>query len=398
MKILIVSQYFWPEEFIINNLAINLVERGHDVSVLTGNPNYPKGKFVRGYGFKRTTEEYKGIKIYRVPIIPRGGSGITLILNYLSFIISGSIFSLFHKKKYNKVFAINFSPITAVIPGIVYCKKNKQKLSIWVQDLWPESVLAASNIKSQRIQKLLNKLVIYIYKKSDKIFISNPGFKKSLLSKKVIGSKIHYMPNWAEDLFVNQKEIEVNRDKYSIPEGFVIMFAGNFGVAQDLETVLKAAKLTKHNSNIKWVFVGDGRKGSWLRDSVKKENLSETVKVLGRFPTEQMPYFFKQADVMLVSLKDEFIFSLTLPSKVQCYMASKKPILSMLNGAGNQIIKQSKSGFVAHAGDYHQLAKNAIKAESLSKNEIESLGQNSFKYYQKYFSKQIIIDSFIQNI
>lgn len=398
MKILIVSQYFWPEEFRINDLAINLIERGHEVTVLTGNPNYPKGKFVKGYGFKWSTEVYKGIEICRVPIIPRGSNSLMLVLNYLSFIITGSLFSFFNKKKYDKVFAVNFSPITAVIPAIVYCKKHKQDLSIWVQDLWPESVIAASNIKSNRVQKVLTKLVKYIYKKSDKIFISNSGFKKSLLTKGVDPNKIYYMPNWAEDIFEAEKNLKIDRKRYSIPEGFVIMFAGNLGEAQDLETVLKAAKLTKGNNNIKWVFVGDGRKGNWLRDNIKNENLSNTVKVLGRFSTEQMPLFFKQADAMLVSLKDEFIFSLTVPSKVQCYMASKKPILSMLNGAGNDVINESKSGFIANAGDYHELAENAIKCESLSKREIESLGQNSFKYYQKHFSKRKIIDSFIHNI
>ena len=398
MKILIVSQYFWPEEFRVNDLAIDLVKRGHEVSVLTGNPNYPKGKFLKGYGFKWSKEAYRGVKIYRVPIIPRGSNSLMLILNYLSFVIAGSFFSFFHKIQYDKVFAINFSPITAVIPAIVYCKKQKQDLSIWVQDLWPESVIAASNIKSNRIQKILTKLVEYIYINSHKIFISNYGFKKSLFSKGVKANKIFYMPNWAEDIFELQQVLKTDSEKFSIPEGFVIMFAGNLGEAQDLENVLKAAELTKKNKNIKWVFVGDGRKANWLRDNIESKNLSETVITLGRFPTKLMPTIFRQADVMLVSLKDEFIFSLTVPSKVQCYMASKKPILGMLNGAGNDIIYKSQSGFVSNAGDFHRLAKYAMKFESLSKKDKELLGQNSFNYYQKYFTKNKIIDSFIQNL
>ncbi|TDQ24093.1 glycosyltransferase family 4 protein [Tenacibaculum caenipelagi] len=398
MRILIVTQYFWPEEFRINDLAISLVERGYDVTVLTGNPNYPKGKFVEGYGFRWSKEIYKGINILRVPIIPRGKNSLMLFLNYLSFIVTGSIFSFFHKKKYDKVFAVNFSPITAVIPAIVYCKKNKKELSIWVQDLWPESVVAASSIKSNRIQKLLTRLVKYIYKRSNKIFISNNGFKESLIDKGVDEGKIYYMPNWAEDIFESKKNLKINRKQYSIPEGFVVMFAGNLGEAQDLEAVLKAAELTKNNKNIKWVFVGDGRKGNWLKNNIKDKKLSDTVKVLGRFPMEQMPLFFKLADVMLVSLKDEYIFSLTVPSKVQSYMASKKPILSMLNGAGNDIIKESGSGFVANAGDYQTLAENVVKCENLSVEKIESMGQNSFEYYQRHFSKNKIVDSFIKSL
>ena len=156
MKILIVSQYFWPEEFRINDLAIDLIERGHTVSVITGNPNYPKGKYFKGYGLKYSTEIHKGIRIFRVPIFARGNTSFNLIVNYLSFIFFGSVFSFFHKEKYDKVFAVNYSPITAVIPAIVYCKKNKLKLAIWVLDLWPESVIAASNIKSKKNSEMVD--------------------------------------------------------------------------------------------------------------------------------------------------------------------------------------------------------------------------------------------------
>ena len=159
MKFLIVSQYFWPEEFRINDLALELVKKGHEVHVITGNPNYPKGDFIKGYGFKYLTETHHGIKIFRVPIFPRRNNSIMLILNYLSFIFFGGLFSYFHKEKYDRVFAVNFSPITAVLPAIIYCKKNKVKLSIWVQDLWPESIIAASNVQSESIQKWVGKLV-----------------------------------------------------------------------------------------------------------------------------------------------------------------------------------------------------------------------------------------------
>ena len=398
MKLLIVSQYFWPEEFRINDLALDLVKRGHDVSVITGNPNYPKGKFIKGYGFKYSNETYQGIKIHRVPIFARGNSSFMLILNYVSFIFFGSIFAYFHKEKYDKVFAVNYSPITAVIPAIVFSKKNKIKLSIWVQDLWPESIVAASNIQSKYVQKWLSTLVQYIYKKSDIIFIANYGFKKSVIEKGVSSNKIKFMPNWAEDIFESSKELKVKRKEFNVPEGFVVMFAGNLGEAQNFEAIIKSAELTKDNHSIQWVFVGDGRKSNWIKKRIKDKKLTKTVTLLGRFPTESMPAFFKLADIMLVSLKDEYIFSLTVPGKIQSYMASSKPILTMLNGDGSSIINESKSGFVANAGDYKRLSENVQKCFSLSSIKLDELGQNAFNYYKINYSKDKIIDFFINEI
>ena len=255
MKILIVTQYFWPEDFQVNNLALSLVEKGHDVSIITGNPNYPKGKFNDGYGFKYINETYKGIKIFRVPIFPRGNNSFMLLLNYISFIFFGSLFTYFHKIEYDQVFAVNYSPITAIIPAIVYCKKNKTKLSIWVQDLWPETVMASGNIKLIYVKNLIEKLVIYIYSKSSLIFISNKGFKKSIVEKGVLEKKIKYMPNWAEEFYEFKSDYDFDNLKVSLPDGFNVMFAGNLGESQGLEAVIEAAKLTKNNHKIKWVVV-----------------------------------------------------------------------------------------------------------------------------------------------
>jgi glycosyltransferase involved in cell wall biosynthesis len=398
MNILIVSQYFWPEEFRINDLAIDLIERGHTVSVITGNPNYPKGKYFKGYGLKYSKEIYNGIRIFRVPIFARGNTSFNLIVNYLSFIFFGSVFTFFHKEKYDKVFAVNYSPITAVIPAIVYCKKHKLKLAIWVQDLWPESVIAASNIKSKKIQKWLTILVKFIYKNSDTIFVSNKGFEKSLLEKEVTKNKIFYMPNWAEDIFLKNKKLTYNRKKYDIPEGFVIMFAGNLGEGQDFQSIMKAVELTKENEEIKWVFVGDGRKYNWLKQEVIEKKLETTVTLTGRLPTNRMPELFRQANIMLVSLNNAPIFSLTVPGKVQSYMASSKPILTMLNGEANNLVTQANCGFIAESGDYLQLSENIKKCANLLPKELEEIGENGLRYYQDNFSKKIIIDNFIKRL
>ena len=398
MKILIVSQYFWPEDFRINDLALNLVEKGHEVSVITGNPNYPKGQFNVGYGFKHINETHKGIKIHRVPILPRGNNGFMLLLNYISFIFFGSLFTYFHKVKYDQVFAVNYSPITAVIPAIVYCKKNKKKLSIWVQDLWPETVMASGNFKSTYIKNLIERLVIYIYRKSNLIFVANKGFEKSIKKKGVLENKIKYMPNWAEELYESKSDYDFESLNVSLPDGFTVMFAGNLGESQGLEAVIEAAKLTKNNHKIKWVFVGDGRKSSSLKKLVNDNDLHKTVKLLGRFPKESMPSFFAQADVMLVSLKDEYIFSLYVPGKVQAYMASGKPILTMLDGAGSNVVLDADCGLTAPAGDYVKLANNVLKYSKFKADIKIKHSENSLKYYKENYAKDKIVENFINEI
>jgi len=396
MKILIVSQYFWPEEFRINDLALDLVERGHKVTVLTGNPNYPKGKFYQGYGFKFTTEIYSGIKIHRVPITPRGNSsGIKLLINYLSFVISGSLFACFHTQHYDKIFAVNYSPITALYPAIVYKKLKKIPLLIWVQDIWPESITAAGKMQFSFAMTILNKLVRNIYRNSDKILVQSEAFIPSIEEKGATKKQIEYIPNWAEDLYCDEK-IFVEKFQNLIPSGFKIMFAGNIGEAQDFESILKAAEATKQYPEIKWLIVGDGRKKAWVETEIVRLELQKSVYLFGRYPLDDMPNLFVHADIMLVSLKDEKIFSLTIPSKIQSYMAFGKPIACMLNGIGAEVIQEAKCGYVAKAMDYNSLAKNVIDAYKQDINSLMEKGLSGKKYYQQNFSKKMIIDRLIQ--
>jgi len=396
MKILIVSQYFWPEEFILNDLAIDLVDRGHDVTVLTGIPNYPKGKFYDGYGFKFAIENYRGIKIYRVPIIPRGNNSIMLIINYISFVLTGSFFALFHKKKYDKIFAVIFSPITAVYPAIVYKKRHNTKLYLWVQDLWPESVSAAGKVKSNFIQIFLTKIVENIYKNSDKVLVQSEAFIESIKKKGVTEYQLGYIPNWAEDLFSDTTKTSVRKFQNIIPVGFKIMFAGNLGEAQDFESIIKAAELTKHFPDIIWVIIGEGRKKGWIECEISRLGLQKTVFLLGRYPKEDMPSFFIHADMMLLSLKDEEIFSRTIPAKLQAYMAFGKPIIGILNGTGADIIRRAECGYIANAGDFRKLAENAINAYKEESNILIEMGIKGKKYYIQNFSKKLIIDNLIQ--
>ena len=395
MKILIVSQYFWPEEFRVNDLALDLVKRGHEVTVLTGNPNYPKGRFYSGYGFRFRVEYYQGIKIFRVPIIARRQNSFSLILNYLSFVLSGSIFALFHKQSYDKIFALNFSPITAVYPAIVYKRRYKRQLYLWVQDLWPESVSAVGKMNSRLAKKWLTIMVRNIYKNCDRILVQSEAFIPSVKEKGATEEQIRYVPNWAEDLY--STTIDISKVKYQniMPDGFKVMFAGNIGEAQDFNSIIKAAEITQQFPEIKWIIVGDGRKKSWVASEIIRLDLQKTVFLLGRYPVSEMPKFFVHAEIMLLSLKDVDIFSMTIPTKIQSYMAFGKPIIGMLNGIGAEIIRKSECGYVCDAANYIALANNVIKAYHEEGNVLTQKGENGKKYYDQYFSKKVIIDNLI---
>lgn len=398
MRILIVSQYFWPETFRINDLVKELVERGHNVSVLTGKPNYPQGKIYKGYGFfSHNRDEYFGAKIYRVPLIPRGkGTGMQLVFNYLSYVVSASTFVAFNRKKFDVSLTFAISPITQMYPALLHKKLYGSRAYLWVQDLWPESVAAAGKMDSSSILKGLTKMVRSIYKKSDGVLVQSEAFIPSVLQKGVLPDKVHYIPNWAEDIFT--KTVEKNSNKYweIIPKGFVVMFAGNMGEAQDFDSIVNAAERTRHIHDIKWVIVGDGRKREWVETEIKKRNLSDTFFLLGRYPLEEMPYFFSLADIMLLTLKDEHIFSLTIPSKVQSYLAFGKPIASMINGIGNKVINDANCGYTANAGNAEKLAENIIEAYNTPKETLVELGLNGKAYYMKDFEKGAIIDKLVR--
>ncbi len=399
MKILIVSQYFWPENFRINDLAVDLYKRGYDVSVLTGKPNYPQGKFYKGYSFLGFNKEYyNGVKIYRVPLIPRGnGTGLTLALNYISFVIFSCIFILFHTKKYDLTFTYAVSPITQVFPALLHKRLFSSKSFLWLQDLWPESVSAAGKVKSNILISLLNKMVKYIYKDTDKILVQSEAFISSVEEKGVNRlTKIRYVPYWAEDLFCNT--INSNRDKFKsiMPDGFKVMFAGNIGEAQDFDSIINAVILTQEIPEIKWIFVGDGRKKAFLEKEIIRLNLKENIFLLGRFPLEEMPNFFIHADIMLVTLKKDNNFSKTIPSRIQSYMAFGKPIVGMLNGIGAQVLKEANCGYVCNSSDYVSLANNVMNAYRQKKEILKQKGINGKQFYDKNFSKVIIIDRLLK--
>jgi len=395
MKILIISQHFWPETFKINDLAIELKKMGHEVSVLTGKPNYPEGKYYKGYGlFKKFKESFNDIQIYRVPIIPRGrGSKINLIINYCSFVVLSVLFVLFHRNTYNLCFVFASSPITQVYPALLHKKIFKSSTVIWLQDIWPESVSAAGNINFSILLDYLERISKYIYKRSDIILVQSRAFIPILEKKGIDKEKIIYCPNWAEDIFLLKlKKSTLDEVKEKLPKGFIVLFSGNIGEAQGFECIVKAALNTQHVNEIKWVILGNGRKSEWLRSKIVELNLQDTLYMLGRYPVEMMPYFYYHADALLISLKDNPIFSVTIPAKLQTYMAFGKPIIGSINGICAEIIEEAMCGYVSKAGDYISLANNIIKIYHMNPEDLKKLGENGKRYYNINFNKQKTVE------
>ena len=392
MKVLVVTQYFWPEEFRVNDFVGSLVEQGHQVTVLTGIPNYPEGRYFPGYGlFKNRRQTYNGAQVYRIPILPRGKkSNIRLALNYLSFVLSGVLLAPWYcRQSYDLIFVFEISPITVAIPAILMKKIKRVPLFLWVLDLWPESLSATGAVNSPLIMKWVGKLVRYIYRNTDQILVASKAYIPSIERMGAGKDKIRYFPNWGEGIYEQGRADSQAVKEAKIPDGFKIMFAGNIGVAQDFGTILQAAERLKNYNDIHWLIVGEGRMGDWVREQVKGRSLSN-VRLLGRFPMETMPAFFTRADVMLVTLKKDEIFSLTVPGKIQSYLACGKPVIACLDGEGSALIREAGAGLTCNAEDPEGLAAAVLEMYRLPAEKRRDMGAQGRKYYDRNFKRSVL--------
>ena len=393
MRVLIVTQYFWPENFRINDLAQGLAKIGHDVTVLTGQPNYPSGRFYNGYGFfGHRHDVYEGLRVVRVPLVPRGGgSGLRLALNYLSFALFASVLGpIWCRGACDVVFVYEPSPVTVGLPALVMKVVKRAPVLFWVQDLWPESLSATGAVKSKWILDKVASLVSFIYNGCDRVLVQSRAFADRVRSLGVDTARILYFPNSAEAFYrpVSRDAAQVGR---LLPEGFRVMFAGNIGVAQSFETILNAADQLREHRDIQWLILGDGRQAAWVRDEVDRRGLTHCVHLLGRHPVESMPDWFAQADVMLVTLRREPIFALTIPSKVQSYMACGRPILAALEGEGARVVTEACAGMAIPAEDPSALASAVLHLSATPALEREAMGRNGRQYFLKEFERDMLI-------
>ena len=387
MRILVISQYFFPENFRINDLVFSLKKRGHHIEVLTGKPNYPKGNYFEGYSWNGPgEEEIEGVKTYRSNLFLRKkGGGIRLFLNYFSFIFF-AFFKLFKiNGKFDKVFIYAPSPITVGFLGIIAAKRFNCKSYLWVHDLWPESVRVAGGVSNKIVLGLINTMTKMIYKYTDQILVQSPKFIGYIRKQNVKESKLIYYPYYAEDFYKVVKVKKPYKDQF--PNGFNLVFAGNIGVAQSFDTIISAFELLKEY-NINLVVLGDGRDKPRLKKLIQQKELSDKFYLLGSYPPEEMPNYFSCADALLITLKKADIFSYTIPGKLQSYLACGKPILGALDGIGNEIIKNSDSGYTGAAEDAKELASNILKLFNDNTITKKSFSENAISYFNIHFEKE----------
>lgn len=384
-RILLVTQYFQPENFKCNDIAFELQRRGHDVTVLTAIPNYPKGRYFDGYGvFKRRTEVVDGVKIIRGFVVPRGKGGkILLSLNYLSYLFSSCLIALYLalRYRYDAVFVHEVSPVTIGVAATLVKRMQRIPMYFWVLDLWPESLTAAIGLRNRYILGFFSKMVQWFYRNSDKILISSKGFASSICEKGDFADKIVYFPNWVDGALTIKSDVPTPE----VPAGFVAMFTGNIGESQDFGTVLDAAERLKSRKDIHFVIVGDGRAKEWLEKQIVERELSQTVHCVGSYPLVAMPATFAKADVLFAALKDEAIFAITVPAKIQAYMSSGKPIVTMINGEAKLLIEEVGCGIAVEAGDGEAFAEAIAKIADMTQAEREKIGENGRSFAARNF-------------
>ena len=398
MRILIVSQYFYPENFKINDIAFFLKSKELDVTVLTSKPNYPEGKFFKGYNFfNKNTEIINGVKIIRVPTIPRlNGGALGMILNYLSFLFFSFFVFLFKiKNKYDLVFAVLLTPATSLLPMIWIKKRFKIPVILWVLDLWPDSFYANTGFRINLVSKLIEKISDQVYNNADSIFISSNYFRKPIIKRLNSTKRFSFFPNWAEDIFYNKIK-NTSLDQFNYPKGFNIVFTGNIGESQGFEDIVEAAKMTSHTS-INWILIGDGRKRDWIKNQIVDHNI-KNIYIPGRYPMELMPSYFSLADSLLITLKKDEVFSNTLPAKLQPYLTSGKPILGNLSGEGLDIIQNNSIGLACDPGNPAQLANLAIEMSLFTKTKISEIKKNCLDLNENIFNKKEIFKTLMSEI
>ena len=397
MKILIVSQYFWPEFFPINKLSTKLCDLGHEITVVTGKPNYPEGIIHDGYTSSGViNESYGAVEVIRLPLRPRYEGALNLMLNYLSFVVSGIkyISSVLKERDFDVIFVYAPSPITTAIPAIWCNRKLRTHLSIWVQDIWPQSLEATGYVKNRFILNRVKNLVKWIYKKADTLLVPSHSFQIGL-EEIADTHKIIYYPNSIEDPASSAPKNKLPEDIRKIFEsGFNIVFAGNIGKAQSIPTLLQAA-FELQDTDCRFVFVGNGSMLDWAKNKSLELGLSNTV-FIGRIENDLMSSIYELSDALLLSLTGKEIFSYTIPGKLQAYLAAGKPVVASVNGEAGTVIKQAAAGVVFPAEDSKSLARGIREFRALSQSVRDEMGVSGRQYFKQHFDVDIMATKLIE--
>lgn len=380
MKILVISQYYYPEQFQINEIAPELVRRGHEVTVVCGIPNYPKGEIFEGYE-NRFEETIDGVKVIRCKNVPRGHNPINLVRNYISFYRNANKVVDSLPDDYDVVLSYQLSPITMVIPAVRYKKRTGKPLLLYCLDIWPESALAHVKFKKGLLYRYITRLSGKLYRACDRILVTSKPFI-SYLSRThgIEESKFGYLPQHADGGMLDQDLGKKEND------GKIhFMYAGNFGAAQTLDVVVNAAAILGKRDDYVVDMVGDGSKRAELEELVMANGLTENFVFHGNQKRNDMPLFYQKADALLITLRGNNAVGDTMPGKLQTYMTVGKPILGAINGAAYEVIEEAQCGSCVKSGDYEGLAK-LMEFYIEHPKEYEACGKNARNYFKKHFT------------
>ena len=385
MKILVICQHYWPEPYPLTDLCEELVRRGHTVDLVTDVPNYPMGEVYPGYAKgERREEVHNGVHIIRTFTIPRKHNAVFRLLNYYSYALSSSACAKTLADDYDVVFTNQTSPVMMSSAAFAYAKKNHKRVVMYCMDLWPACLAAGGISEASPIYKFFGIVSKRLYNKPDRILITSQMFKDYLIQQHGVDEcKIEYLPQYASAQFDGVEHSKISKDTIDL------MFAGNIGAAQSLDTVLKAAELLKDEPKLRWHIVGDGSELENLKKMAEEKNLDNVI-FYGRKPPEQMPQYYAMADVMLVTLTADRFISLTLPGKVQTYMAAGKPIIGAADGEIPKVISAAQCGYCTKAEDAEGLAQ-AVR-DFIANEKREQLGKNARAYYEQHFTRDKFMD------
>ncbi len=387
MKILIVSQYFYPENFRVNTLAQELVCRGHEVSVLTAYPQYPDGVIFEGYGFdKPYAREWRGVKIHRVKTYPRGKGLVGLLRNCISFVVSANRWVRACPEKYDAVYVFEVSPVTVGLPAVTYKKRFGTPIFFNLQDLWPENVHEVLGIRFAPLTWVINRVVNRIYSNSDKILCASNSFVDNLKTKGVPGEKLVFWPQFCLD----PRRGHLERPEILRADTFNVVFAGNLGDAQGLDLMIEAAREMK-GRNIRWYLVGDGRARSRLESQVREYGLAEEVVFIGRVSEKKANDYVAFADCAYLSFRDTPLFHMTIPAKLQTYLACGAPVLAAAGGESAAIIRNNHCG-IAVEPRLEDLVEATMKMVSLEQGQRQSMASAARACYEQNFTMKDLVE------
>ena len=402
MKILVVCQHYWPENFRINDIVDGFLERGAEVDVLCGQPNYPAGQFFEGYDSHSVKEEYHGpVKVYRTFEIKRGNnSNLRIFLNYITFPIASYLKAgKLMKNHYDKIFIYQLSPVMMAAAGLRIRKKKKIDTTMYILDIWPQNLYSVLDIKNKLLRKMMYKISMSIYKQPDRLITVSEKMRRYFIEKlNRPEDNVTFVPQSPEKLYEERRSNEALRERFQ--GGFHIVFTGNISPAQNFEMVTDAAVLLKNEgfTDINFIIVGDGMSANDLKESVEKKGLSSMFFFEGFRPIEEMPEYADIADALIATLKSEGVEDYSIPAKVMSYMASGKPLLIGMEGEINDIIAKAECGLTSDPDDAAQLAKNIKTLYHMDKAERDKMGENAYLYQQEHFERDKSIDKILEVI